>query len=306
MAMSQMYVLSNGAVGVGTTDLLDAKFKIVGNKNNGPINEFTFKPANPGPEIGAWHRGETLTIINFWHTFGGWNELVARKFTTNSDSTLKTDILPIKSTMPILKQINAYSYYYKSDDIKTRQREYGVLAQEIEEILPELVVTTKGTKHISYHGFIPFLIEAVKEQQNEIEMLQKIISAQEVDIVELREIRKEFKELQEMVSKCCENSLQISTLPEMPQVQGKAILFQNTPNPFTTNTEIVCNLPETTKHAMLYIYNLQGVELKSYPITQTGLNTITVNGSELPAGMYLYTLVVNNEIIDTKRMILTK
>jgi hypothetical protein len=39
---------------------------------------------------------------------------------------------------------------------------------------------------------------------------------------------------------------------------------------------------------------------------QTGLNSIIVNGSELPAGMYLYTLVVDNEIIDTKRMILTK
>jgi len=39
---------------------------------------------------------------------------------------------------------------------------------------------------------------------------------------------------------------------------------------------------------------------------QIGLNTITVQASELPAGMYLYTLVVDNEIIDTKRMILTK
>jgi hypothetical protein len=51
---------------------------------------------------------------------------------------------------------------------------------------------------------------------------------------------------------------------------------------------------------------LQGIELKAYPITQTGLNSVTLNGSELQAGMYLYTLVVDNEIIDTKRMILTK
>jgi len=52
--------------------------------------------------------------------------------------------------------------------------------------------------------------------------------------------------------------------------------------------------------------DLQGIELKSYPLAQTGANTIVVNGSELPAGMYLYTLVADNEIIDTKRMILTK
>jgi len=51
---------------------------------------------------------------------------------------------------------------------------------------------------------------------------------------------------------------------------------------------------------------MQGAELKSYPITTKGADSITIQGSELPAGMYLYTLVVNNEIIDTKRMILTK
>ena len=54
------------------------------------------------------------------------------------------------------------------------------------------------------------------------------------------------------------------------------------------------------------VINLQGIELKTYPIAQTGLSTITVQASELAAGMYFYTLVVNNEIIDTKRMILTQ
>jgi hypothetical protein len=65
-------------------------------------------------------------------------------------------------------------------------------------------------------------------------------------------------------------------------------------------------LPETTRQAAIYIYNLQGAELKSYQLTQKGLNTITVYGSELSVGMYLYTLVVDGKIIDTKRMILTK
>jgi len=81
-----------------------------------------------------------------------------------------------------------------------------------------------------------------------------------------------------------------------------AILYQNAPNPFFSNTEISCYLPETAQQAVIYIYNLQGAELKSYSLTQTGYNSITVNGSELSAGMYLYTLVVDNEIIDTKRM----
>lgn len=45
--------------------------------------------------------------------------------------------------------------------------------------------------------------------------------------------------------------------------------------------------------------------LKVNPAVQ-GTNTVTITASELSAGMYLYALVVDNQIIDTKRMILTK
>jgi len=110
-----------------------------------------------------------------------------------------------------------------------------------------------------------------------------------------------------LVVKCCDftqGSMQFPSSNE--DSDDVAILYQNAPNPFSSNTEISCFLPETTQQAVIYIYNLQGAELKSYSLTQTGYNSITVSGSELPAGMYLYTLVVDNEIIDTKRMILTK
>jgi len=51
---------------------------------------------------------------------------------------------------------------------------------------------------------------------------------------------------------------------------------------------------------------LNGVELMSFPIVQTGYSSVIVYASALPAGMYLYTLVVDGVIVDTKRMILTK
>jgi len=234
-----------------------------------------------------------------------WLKVWAQSFVALSDSRLKEDIVPIRKSIPILKQINTYSFFFKSDTRETRQREYGVMAQEVEALLPDLVRTVDGIKGVNYGGFIPFLIEAAKEQQNEIEMLQQIIAAQELDLLALKALRSEFTALQEMVVKCCNEQGTLKN-EELQPVQERAELYQNTPNPFTANTEIVCNLPNTAKLAALYIYNLQGIELKAYPLTQTGLTTITVNGSELPAGMYLYTLVVNNEIVDTKRMILTK
>jgi len=274
-------------------------------KSSGSNLELLLK-TNPLPEIGS-----NLGWLHFKHPNGpsnfpnGYNVVVAYNYFVPSDRVLKEDIVPIERAMPILQRFNSYSYYYKSDSKENRQREYGVLAQEIEAILPSLVLTADDdTKLVNYGGFIPFLIEAAKEQQAEIEMLKNIISAQEFDLLALKTLRNEFKELQELVSKCCENSLQ--NIEAHPSSQERTVLYQNTPNPFTSNTEIVCHLPKTIKKATLHIYNLQGMELKSYPITQTGLVTLTVSGSELPAGMYLYTLVVDNEIIDTKRMVLTK
>ena len=83
-------------------------------------------------------------------------------------------------------------------------------------------------------------------------------------------------------------------------------LFQNMPNPFSVNTEIRFEIPENSTSAKLLIHDMQGVEIKSYAITSKGIGNIFIQGSELQAGMYMYTLLVNNMIVDTKRMVLTK
>jgi len=293
------------------TTLVFGQFKIASNGNatfgtNNYNYSLTISPYN-GKNTEITQTGLSIPTIVF-RSIGGINNystLNAHAFTSLSDSTAKENILPLEKAMPILKQLNAYSYYFKSDTRETRQKEYGVLAQEVEEFLPGLVHTTDDTKFVNYNGFIPFLIEGIKEQQNEIEMLQQIIAAQELDLIELKALRSEFTALQEMVAKCCNEQGALKN-EELQPVQERAVLYQNTPNPFTANTEIMCNLPNSAKQAALYIYNLQGIELKAYSLTQMGKTTITINGSELPAGMYLYTLVVNNEIVDTKRMILTK
>jgi len=118
--------------------------------------------------------------------------------------------------------------------------------------------------------------------------------------------------LREAVLKCCKEAGDIppvyrdTTNNNNSLIKQVPILYQNTPNPFSSNTEISCDIPTAFSSAFIYIYNLQGVELMSFPIVQTGYNTVTIYASALPAGMYLYTLVVDNQIVDTKRMILTK
>ena len=78
------------------------------------------------------------------------------------------------------------------------------------------------------------------------------------------------------------------------------------PNPFSLNTEIKFEIPDNATSAQLMICNLNGVELKSYHITQKKLGSVIIQGAEFSAGIYLYILLINNQIIDTKKMVLTK
>ena len=81
--------------------------------------------------------------------------------------------------------------------------------------------------------------------------------------------------------------------------------MQNVPNPFDENTYIEYIIPNKAKTAKLFVYNLLGEELRSFNILNKGKGSITIKGSEFKAGSYLYTLVIDNKEISTKKMILT-
>jgi hypothetical protein len=91
---------------------------------------------------------------------------------TQSDRRLKTQIASLPSPIEVLKKIEGVSYYWKSNDDRAKQ--YGVIAQEIEKVLPDIVKTNDaGFKAVNYTALIPFLVEAIKEQQKQIDELKK-------------------------------------------------------------------------------------------------------------------------------------
>ena len=93
----------------------------------------------------------------------------------SSDARLKSNIVSLGSTLPKLLQIDGKSY-----EMKGKQK-IGVLAQEIKEVFPELVSEDDNEMlAVNYQGLVPVLINALKEQQTEIdelkEMAQELIS----------------------------------------------------------------------------------------------------------------------------------
>ena len=95
---------------------------------------------------------------------------LAGNLNVNSDARLKANIVSLGSTLAKLLQIDGKSYTMKKDENK--KQKIGVLAQDIEKVFPELVTESNGIKSVNYQGLVPVLINALKEQQTEIDRLK--------------------------------------------------------------------------------------------------------------------------------------
>lgn len=180
----------------------------------------------------------------------------------------------------------------------------GLIAQEVQSVFPELVKEdTAGYLYVDYIGLIPVIIEALKEQQSTIDVQSQKIKELEIEVTSNSSMFKD--ERKKMLAHSSTGENKNNDLIETEDFTTNAFLFQNLPNPFCAQTEIKYFVPENTGNAVLYVFSLNGNMLLSKTLTQTGYGSITINGSELKPGMYIYTLAINGVEIDSKRMILT-
>jgi hypothetical protein len=96
-----------------------------------------------------------------------------------SDKRLKKDILPIENALDKILALNGITYNWNKDFDSTKKLDnnnhIGLIAQDVEKILSQVVSTeSEGLqiKSVSYSDIIPVLIEAIKEQQNQINELK--------------------------------------------------------------------------------------------------------------------------------------
>jgi hypothetical protein len=100
---------------------------------------------------------------------------LAGNLNINSDARLKANIISLGSTLSKLLQIDGKSYTMKKDE--SEKQKIGLLAQDIEKVFPELVSESHGVKSVNYQGLVPVLINALKEQQSEIDELKTMLKA---------------------------------------------------------------------------------------------------------------------------------
>ena len=226
----------------------------------------------------------SLTYTQPLFTFN--TEVKARQFLTSSDTRLKTQIEELDNAGASIKDLNPVSYVLKEEagesgeaakaaaSGKTGHRQYGFLAQEVREIYPDLVhEDADGMLSLDYNGFIPLLVDAVRQLQAKVEEQAETIKALGGD-----------------------NEAKKMTVASMSQ---------NKPNPFSSTTVITCEIPENVATAFLCVYDLNGGQKLRRDIRERGKVDVTIDANSLDPGMYIYTLIADGAEVDTKRMILT-
>lgn len=199
----------------------------------------------------------------------------------SSDARLKTNVNELSEKVKLLSKLKGVSYNYlkeQPDGTKGADKttHFGFIAQDLQKVYPELVSADKdGILAVDYISLIPLLVDRLNDQTKEIEQLKAAIITSGID----------------------KNS---------SSNKSKANVNQNNPNPFSENTEIKCFIPKEASSAYIYIYDLQGSQKRAIAIADKGDVITTIKAGDLTAGLYLYSLVVDNQIVDTKKMILTE
>jgi len=299
-SFSQLKVVSSGNVGIGTSSP-GAKLEV---SNTDPGLSHCAKFTGPSTLAtvligGSSQYSYELYVGGDAYSSGGW---------ITSDELYKKNIQALEGNEVLAKlmKIDGKKYEFKSkpelgDILKNDTlgmvpnfspgEHYGLIAQELEKEFPELVRldSITMTRAINYDGMIPILLEAIKMQQKQIVEMQGQINALE--------------------DNCCQNSTKSASIGETDKIDldgNLPKLYQNNPNPFSVQTTVKFEIPETVQSAQLHICNMTGTLLKTITVNQRGTGNVTINANEFVAGMYLYSLVCDGKIVDTKQMLLTE
>ncbi|HXD91718.1 MAG TPA: tail fiber domain-containing protein [Bacteroidia bacterium] len=213
-----------------------------------------------------------------------------------SDARYKKEIKPLTNLLTNLRKLEPVNYYFKTeqellkDGISSnafqgrddKELQIGFIAQQVEPLFPELVHTDKeGYKSIDYSRLTPILVEAIKEQQQQIDELKKVVAA------------------------LSSNNIVTATNRIAINLSDKdvAVLNPNTPNPFAEQTVIEYNIPSTANLAQLLFYDAKGKQIKTINITEKGQGQLILFANDLSNGIYNYALIIDGQLIDTKKMI---
>lgn len=286
-----------GVYGLASNGGTGFNFGVVGTKGSSSqgagISGFTYPMVNTGiiGNYAGYFSGPTLVH----------GTLTAYSVVQTSDLRLKENIIPLssrqESALDKVLNMNVIEFSYKNkfpslvlpDSVSIEEamkrmgitpgkKHIGLIAQELRELYPSLVEEGQdGYLTVNYIELVPVLIRSIQELKQELD-----------------EVKGASKTMTRSASKESTN-ISAST--------AGYVLYQNAPNPFKEQTVIRFKLEDDVQDASICIFDMTGKTLKKLPIS-SGMESVSVGGYELGEGMFLYSLIVNGQVVDTKRMII--
>lgn len=213
---------------------------------------------------------------------------------SDSSKRWKSNIKNIEDPLKLLSRIRGVTFTWDEDH--GGGPAVGFIAEEVGEVLPEAVFYESNgvdARGMDYTKVIPLVVEAAntmrKEYQAKFDRQEQAIAQQQRELDEIKAL------LNQLLYKENNNTnLNLGSL------------LQNQPNPFREATLITYAVPEGTGSAELQITDMSGRVVKRTDITARGEGTFTLRANSLPAGTYAYSLIIDGELVQTKKMVLTK
>ena len=190
-------------------------------------------------------------------------------------------------------------------------KNYGLIAQELEEVMPELVSTSiqpkvlddEGKvikkaidyKAVNYTGLIPLLLAGMQEQQETIDEKDKQIEELNTVVYELLDRVAALEEGK--VSSNGNVTPSGSTASDI-----KVSLDQNRPNPFSGTTNITYTIEGNWTSAAIIVVNADGKPILKETVSEK-YGHVKLGLSDLKPGTYIYSLVVDGKTMASKRMV---
>ena len=193
------------------------------------------------------------------------------------------------------------NYMNKDFEPSSSVRQTGFIAQEVEQAAEKSGFNFSGLHKpvdendnysINYGQFVVPLVKGMQEQQQVIEEQQQ-------------QIRNLMKRIEALETKGSDKIVVGTGIEQLNSMQGFR-MDQNEPNPFTHETVVRYNLPQQINNAYMAVYDLSGKQITSLPITQKGQALVTITSEKLAAGIYIYSIVADGKIVDSKRMIVAE
>jgi hypothetical protein len=260
--------------------------------NNSTLNSALYGDANGLSNSGldtwaGYFLGDIMVTGTPYSTAGGvW---------TASDRRYKKDINQLEGTLGKIAKLNGYSYKFKTEEFKDKnfsdREQLGFIAQELKEVFPQMVTEgPDGFNYVNYTAMIPVLLEAIKEQKQSTDAMKA-------------DLQKQINDQQQQISQLLEKTGTSTGLNNSGSVESGFAMSQNEPNPFTHETVINYTLPSQVGSAYVAVYDLSGKQISKFALDQKGAASITITSEKLAAGIYIYSIVADGKVMDSKRMI---